>query len=224
MACDLLDNIITVMNWKVTMKKIISSLTLVAALCSQQASADNEKRIAETLTMTNQQSLSINFPVGSLEIEAGDSDQLEIEIELKPKKSGWFSSNVDLSAITLDKKISDHKISLEVDKDDLQQDWTIRLPRTAALDVQLGVGSIEINNFANSADIEVGVGSIRIDTTLDDFKRIQLSSGVGDTRVSGLIKEVKEQRQLVSSETEYRGAGEHNLNIEVGVGDIRIRR
>ncbi|EAR28668.1 Secreted protein containing internal repeats [Pseudoalteromonas tunicata D2] len=224
MTRDLLDNIITVIKWIITMKKLISSLTLIAALCSQQAIADSEKRIAETLTMTKQQSLSINFPVGSLEIEAGDSDQLEIEIDLKPKNSGWFSSSADLSSITLDKKITDNKISLEVDKDDLQQEWTIRLPRTAALDVHLGVGSIEINNFANSADIEVGVGSVRIDTTLDDFKNIQLSSGVGDTRVSGLVNEIKEQRKLVSSETEYRGAGQYNLNIEVGVGDIRIRR
>lgn len=205
------------------MKLATHIIAIASILFASAALADSEKRISENLTMTAQQSLHINFPVGSLEIEVTDSNQLEVEIEIKPKKNGWFSSSQDLSNITLSKKVTDNRVKLEIDEDDLQQEWTLRVPRSAAIDINLGVGSIEVNKLANSADIEVGVGSIRVDTVLNDFKRIDLDSGVGDTRVTGLVNEIKENRKMVSSEIQYRGQGEFTLNLEVGVGDIRVR-
>ncbi|MBE0364353.1 hypothetical protein PULV_a2673 [Pseudoalteromonas ulvae UL12] len=205
------------------MKLATHIIAIASILFASAALADSEKRISENLTMTEQQSLHINFPVGSLEIEVTDSNQLEVEIEIKPKKNGWFSSSQDLSNITLSKKVTDNRVKLEIDEDDLQQEWTLRVPRSAAIDINLGVGSIEVNKLANSADIEVGVGSIRVDTVLNDFKRIDLDSGVGDTRVTGLVNEIKENRKMVSSEIQYRGQGEFTLNLEVGVGDIRVR-
>ena len=205
------------------MKLATHIIAIASILFASAALADSEKRISEHLTMTEQQSLHINFPVGSLEIEVTDSNQLEVEIEIKPKKNGWFSSSQDLSNITLSKKVTDNRVKLEIDEDDLQQEWTLRVPRSAAIDINLGVGSIEVNKLANSADIEVGVGSIRVDTVLNDFKRIDLDSGVGDTRVTGLVNEIKENRKMVSSEIQYRGQGEFTLNLEVGVGDIRVR-
>ena len=89
--------------------------------------------------------------------------------------------------------------------------------------LELGVGDIEVDNFANSAAIDVGVGAVRISSALDDYQSITLDSGVGDTKISGMKNDPKHTRKMVSSTTKYRGDGQYSINVEVGVGDIKVR-
>ncbi|AIY64015.1 DUF4097 family beta strand repeat-containing protein [Pseudoalteromonas piratica] len=206
------------------MKKLALAMTLIAASISTNLYAADEKRITETLTMNQGQNLEIDFPVGSIEIITVDGNELSIEIEIEGKDEGWFSKNRDVSNIELNKRVRDNRISLEIDEDNLNQEWVIKVPKSAAIDIEVGVGSIEIQKLENSVDADVGVGSIRIDTVLDDFKRIDLSTGVGDTSIKGFSGDLESSRNIVSSETSYSGNGEYSIEAEVGVGDIKVRK
>lgn len=206
------------------MKKLALAMTLIAASISTNLYAADEKRITETLTMNQGQNLEIDFPVGSIEIITVDGNELSIEIEIEGKDEGWFSKNRDVSNIELNKRVRDNRISLEIDEDNLNQEWVIKVPKSAAIDIEVGVGSIEIQKLENSFDADVGVGSIRIDTVLDDFKRIDLSTGVGDTSIKGFSGDLESSRNIVSSETRYSGNGEYSIEAEVGVGDIKVRK
>jgi len=206
------------------MKKLALAMTLIAASISTNLYAADEKRITETLTMNQGQNLEIDFPVGSIEIITVDGNELSIEIEIEGKDEGWFSKNRDVSNIELNKRVRDNRISLEIDEDNLNQEWVIKVPKSAAIDIEVGVGSIEIQKLENSVDADVGVGSIRIDTVLDDFKRIDLSTGVGDTSIKGFSGDLESSRNIVSSETRYSGNGEYSIEAEVGVGDIKVRK
>lgn len=206
------------------MKKLALAMTLIAASISTNLYAADEKRITETLTMNQGQNLEIDFPVGSIEIITVDGYELSIEIEIEGKDEGWFSKNRDVSNIELNKRVRDNRISLEIDEDNLNQEWVIKVPKSAAIDIEVGVGSIEIQKLENSVDADVGVGSIRIDTVLDDFKRIDLSTGVGDTSIKGFRGDLESSRNIVSSEARYSGNGEYSIEAEVGVGDIKVRK
>jgi hypothetical protein len=206
------------------MKKLALAMTLIAASISTNLYAADEKRITETLTMNQGQNLEIDFPVGSIEIITVDGNELSIEIEIEGKDEGWFSKNRDVSNIELNKRVRDNRISLEIDEDNLNQEWVIKVPKSAAIDIEVGVGSIEIQKLENSVDADVGVGSIRIDTVLDDYKRIDLSTGVGDTSIKGFSGDLESSRNIVSSETRYSGNGEYSIEAEVGVGDIKVRK
>jgi hypothetical protein len=208
------------------MKKLLLATSLISTMISVNALADNEKRIIESLTLTANQSVDIKFPVGSIEIEIVDSNQLEIEIEVKPKNTGWtnwFSSNPKLSDLKLDKKISNHTVSLALDHENLDQVWHVKVPRSAALDIDLGVGDVDIDNLVNSAEVDVGVGSVSIDTDSNSYQQIMLEAGVGDTRISGFSDSANNQRQMVSSSSEYTSNGDYRINVEVGVGDVKVR-
>lgn len=208
------------------MKKLLIASGIIASILATSAFADSQKRIVENLTLSADQSLDIKFPVGSVDIEIVDGDQLEIEIELKPQNSNWnnwFSSDKDLSSIKLDKNISSSHVTLEIDEDDLNQEWHIKVPRSAEIDIDLGVGSVDIDNLSNSAEVDVGVGSVAIDTDTNDFKRIDLESGVGDTRISGFSGDSSQKRQMVSSSSAYTGSGLYRIEVEVGVGDVKVR-
>ena len=86
----------------------------------------------------------------------------------------------------------------------------------AALDIEVGVGSIAIENLENSLEAEVGVGSVRVDAAVDDFKQIELSTGVGDTSLKGFSGEFENTRNIVSSEIRYSGDGKYSIEAEVG--------
>ncbi|WP_042146680.1 MULTISPECIES: hypothetical protein [unclassified Pseudoalteromonas] len=207
------------------MKKLLIASGIIASILATSAFADSQKRIVENLTLSTDQSLDIKFPVGSVDIEIVDGDQLEIEIELKPQDSkwnSWFSSDKDLGSIKLDKNISNSHVTLEIDEDDLNQEWHIKVPRSAEIDIDLGVGSVEIDNLSNSVEVDVGVGSVVIDTDTNDFKRIDLESGVGDTRISGFSGDSSQKRQMVSSSSAYTGSGLYRIEVEVGVGDVKV--
>ncbi|MCQ8879246.1 hypothetical protein NQT69_14640 [Pseudoalteromonas shioyasakiensis] len=204
------------------MKKILL-FTAFAAFLSAAATAKSEHEIKHSFTIDSQQSLDISFPVGSLEINTHEGNEIKVSIELEEKSNGWFDNSDNLDELTLDSEQTANKLTLTLDNDDVQQTWLVSMPRSLAVNVDLGVGDIEINDFANSADIEVDVGAVRIDSQSDDYKYINLDSGVGDTRISGLKNTAKSSRKMVSSQSEYSGNGTHTVKVEVGVGDIKLK-
>lgn len=207
------------------MKKLtLTGIAIALSVLSSQALADTEKRISEKFMLDAKQSLSIDVPVGRIEINIVDSNEVSLEIEVKGKDQGWFKSDKDVSHVALGKHVSSGKVKLEIDEDDTNQEWVLNVPKFAALDIELGVGEVEINNLANSADVEVGVGEVTIQTQLDDFKKIELESGVGETQIKGFSGEIDYRRKVVSSEVTCVGKGEYSINAEVGVGEVKVKK
>jgi hypothetical protein len=204
------------------MKKLLL-LTALTAFLSTQALAKSEHQINHSFAVDTQTTLDISFPVGSLEINTYNGNEVQVTVELEAKSNGWFNNSDDLESLTIDTQQTGSELALSLDNDDVQQTWTVTVPRSLAVNLDLGVGDIEINDFTNSADIEVGVGAVRIDSQSDDYKYISLDSGVGDTRISGFVNDAKTTRKMVSSESEYSGNGTHTLKVEVGVGDIKVK-
>ncbi len=198
------------------------SLLAIGALLSTSVLAGDIKEIKQDFTLSANGSLNLDVPVGSIEMTVTDSDKVEVFIEIEPKSDGWFSGKTDLERVELEHEQNGNHLKLGIDNDDIKQTWHIKVPKSASLEVDLGVGNLEIDGLANDADIEVGVGSVRIDSALDDFDKIILDAGVGDTKLRGMKKEADEKRKMVSSETHYRGNGNYKINVEVGVGDIKV--
>ena len=205
------------------MKKLLLA-AFTSAVISAPAWAEDTRTIEQSFNLENSLELEIDFPVGSLEMTSYDGDQIHVTIRLEPKDNdGWFTDKVDLSAVKLKSSRQRQELSLSIDDDNLEQTWEVKVPKSMRLDVEVGVGKIEIQAFENNADVEVGVGKVRIDTAIDDFKQVNLESGVGKTSLSGLVGKAQSHKQMVSSQTEYFGSGQYTLEVEVGVGNIKVR-
>ena len=202
---------------------ILSTFSLAALLLTSSVTAHAEQKIEQTFDVTANQALAINVPVGSLEFSTHQGHHVTVSIELKAKNDSWFSDDVALEDITLKHQQNNDTLSLSIENDEVQQNWQVSLPTSMAIDIELGVGDIELTDFANTANIDVGVGAVRISSALDDYQTITLDSGVGDTKVSGMKNDAKHSRKMVSSTSKYRGDGQYSINVEVGVGDIKVR-
>jgi len=205
------------------MKKLLCVAAIGLALTTTYAMAKDSRELNHNFAVSGASQLDIDFPVGSLEVESYDGSEVVVTVRIEPKNdNSWFSSNVDLSDIELSHSQSASSLSLKLDNDDIQQNWHVKMPKSMAIDVELGVGDIEINDASNSVEIELGVGAVRIDSALDDYKRIELDTGVGDTKIRGLKNDGKTSRKVVSSHSSYRGNGQYDIEVEVGVGDIKV--
>ena len=208
------------------MKTALTQLITVAtfaALTSTSAMAKDSKTITKTLDIDSGQKISFNVPVGSLKIKTCQCDELSLKVVVEPKDSDWnffSSSNVDDAQLSVQQQSGGMKLA--INDEDTKQKWTVTVPHQSALDIELGVGEVDIRNFGNSLDADVGVGSIDVDVNEQNYQVIDLETGVGNTDVDGFDRNPKTKRAMVSSSTRYRSEGDHHIYVDVGVGDAGV--
>lgn len=206
------------------MNKVAIIATSIALTLSASAYAEDEVTINQSFKIENQQELSIDFSVGAIEVRTYKGDTVEVDIELKQEKSGFsFFGGTSLDDIDLDVKDGEQRLSLRINEDDINQTWVVKVPEGLDLDIDLGVGDVQLMNISDSVRVDVGVGAAQVELSKDDYRRIELESGVGDTSILGFGNSVIQERQIVTSSSLYRGQGEHSIRIDVGVGDAKVR-
>ncbi|WMN59008.1 hypothetical protein NI389_12370 [Pseudoalteromonas xiamenensis] len=206
------------------MKHTLLALTS-ALVISQSVFADEQRSISKTFSQGSSHELAIEFPVGQLDIQTTEGENIEINVVLKPKTDdSWFSKNVELDTIEIESKQRGSELYLTIDNDEIQQEWSVKVPKSMALDIELGVGNVEVESLANSADIEVGVGKVRINSHEDDFRSIALESGVGKSHIKGFENNIEYTKNMVSSDMKYRGQGKYTIKVEIGVGDAKFEK
>lgn len=195
----------------------------IASLFSFNALAGDSVRLEENFKIDANSTIHFDIPVGSLDLRTHNSDEVIINVRVKAQEDGWFSSDADLDDAYLEKDISGSKVRLEIDLDDTVQEWEVTIPASANIDIDLGVGEIDLEDVEKDIFVDVGVGEVDIELASDDYDRIELESGVGATDLSGFRGEDSE-RNLVSESTYWRGNGRYQINVEVGVGEVDVRR
>lgn len=196
------------------------ALTIFAVLFTAASLGKDKVTLEESITVEANASIHFEVPVGSLDITTYNGDEIIIKVEVEEADNDWFSSP-DLSEAKIEIDNSGDKVHLEIDMEDVVQKWEVKIPHDANLDIDLGVGGIEIEDFERDAIIDVGVGEIDITLSSDNYREIELGAGVGDVDLDG-FKNIDRDRAMVSENIEWRGKGDHDLNIEVGVGDIEV--
>lgn len=201
--------------------KLKVAVTIFAILFTAASLGKSRITLEETINIESDSAVYINIPVGSLEVETYDGDEIVLEVELKESDEGWFKS-VDFDDAEIDIRQSGDKIHLEVDMEDVVQNWQVKLPESASLDIDLGVGQVNIEDFHQDANIDVGVGEVDVQLADDNYREIDLDSGVGGADLRG-FKNVDRERAMISETVNWQGKGDFDLTIDVGVGDIEVR-
>ncbi|KZN48203.1 hypothetical protein [Pseudoalteromonas luteoviolacea] len=186
-----------------------------------QAHAAQSHTISQQFPATSSQALEIAFPIGKLNIETYPGDSIQVNIELVEKAESWLGKT-DLSAIKLEQRQYGNEIYLTIDEDTVEQIWHVKVPVSLVLDAEIGVGNVSIDTLENSAEIEVGVGNVKIQSALKDYQRVDLESGVGKTKLKNFSGQSHHEKSMVGSTTQYQGKGKFQLEVDVGVGNIKV--
>jgi len=203
----------------------ISSLIVLPAilLLSVSAFADSFKQINRVVDASTLESVKLEISVGELDIEVYDGDEIQLEIDIEAQRSWWSFRRGNVEDIELEIVGSGSHVYLGIDERNIEQHWRVMMPAKLALEIEVGVGEIHIEEFTNSLDMEVGVGSVRVDVADTDYELIHVAVGVGDAEIRGFANRADNERNFISADAYYHGEGELKIEIEVGVGDVEVR-
>ncbi|MEX2469636.1 MAG: hypothetical protein WD396_07770 [Pseudohongiellaceae bacterium] len=206
------------------MKTIIPLIAILGLLLGSPAMAASSKRMTHSIEAASFTEVNLEMAVGEMDIEVYDGDTIELDIEIIAERR-WFSlrrGNVD--DVQLTRRERGETLYLGIDEDNLDQTWHVRLPAHLAVDLDVGVGDIQIDDFSNSLVLELGVGAVEVNVVSTDYAEITATAGVGDAVIRGFGGGTDNERSLlVGADAFYAGDGQHRIEIEVGVGDARVR-
>lgn len=207
------------------MRKLTLISTLVLALSATTAVAEDIKVLEKTIDVQNFTRLVLDVPVGEIKVKVTKNHDISLVVELEPDE-GWFSSRKDLSdaQISVQENGSALKLKIDLEDDnDVNQNWTVMMPADIAVSLNLGVGSVEIDDLTSDINVDLGVGEVDIDVDTSLFDSIKLDAGVGDTSIKGGKGRYERDQVLVTSSSQLHGEGKKQLDANVGVGDIEVR-
>jgi len=206
------------------MNKPLSLIAVLSLLLSGPALAASSKRMTHSIEAASFTQVQLEMSVGEMDIEVYDGDTIELDIELIAERR-WFSlRRNDVDDIKLDRRERGDSLYLGIDNDDLEQTWHVRLPAHLAVELEVGIGDIRIDDFSNSLTVDLGVGALEVNLASTDYAEIAATAGVGDAVIRGFGPGTDNERSLlVGADAWYAGEGRYMIEIEVGVGDARIR-
>jgi len=229
------------------MKRTLIIILIAGLGMATTLAASDARTLSAEIESASLKAVELEAGVGDIDITVGSSPMIIASVELRPRRGGLFSS---LKAAEKQVQEATFKPSaiggtlrlaitgIEGDRR-FDEEWTLTLPRHLALNIELGVGDIEISNITAGLDLEVGVGDVTVevnggpievevgvgDVTVRGpaaaYRSAEAASGVGDVQIIADGHKIIGEGFIAHS-AEWQGAGDAAIEAEAGVGDIRI--
>lgn len=212
------------------MKHSYSILVLTVLLGACVAEASDSRGIEEVLELEAGQVVRIELPVAELRIEATERENVGIELTVRCR---WHLSDCEeaLEDLEISSRSSSRRLTLELTgfrrwhSSLLDVEGTIQIPRSSPLEVKMGVADLEIRDVEQDLRVDIGVGELDLRLPEAKIAEVFVDVGIGKVRFLGGSEHQDDRRSfLIGSEVHWsEGAGEAELDIEVGVGEVRVR-
>ncbi|MCP4895743.1 MAG: hypothetical protein GY906_02115, partial [bacterium] len=155
------------------MRKQILAIAVTGMLASALPCSAETRTLFESVESDGLTTVNIEAGVGDVEIVVGSEKTIQAEVILKPRWGGFFSSRKgaerQVEAATLRVRVVRGTLHLEIDSDSknrkFEEQWTVMMPKTLALDLEHGVGNATIRGLTGGISVEAGVGDVVVETT-----------------------------------------------------------
>lgn len=195
------------------------SICVLLAFSISMACADTEVTRQHTFDGTDIGSLRLDISVGTVRVEPSDTGNVEVSLTVSAEDGRWFRRTPNVDNLDLRSSHQGDRLRLSFNEKNVKTEWLIKVPDLNQLDVELGVGTIDVAMATFGMFIDVGVGTIDLQADASEIDTVDLSVGVGDTQVFG-GDNIQSHRAMVSSETSALGKGSHAIKARAGVGDV----
>jgi len=225
-------------------RHLITSCILAMVMVPLAAGA---RTLTDSYPATELERLVLDAGVGEVDIRAGAGETVAVEVSLKARRGGLFSSKRraerQVEEAVLRGEVIGRELHLKVvsdaDERRFEERWTVQVPARLALELEMGVGDVQVRDLNGGVDVEAGVGDVEVAVSEGDivievgvgnatvtaaagsYGRVSSSSGVGDGRLSVRGERIPSDG-FVGHSTSWSGHGPHRIEVEVGVGDARV--
>lgn len=185
------------------------------------------------LPLQGARSLKIDVPVGEVHVDATDGDQVETRLVVQCNQRSQRCRD-RAAGVHLVSKRSDDGLALEISEYGRDghhgfhhPDLELRLsvPSSLALEIDMGVGELEVEGMEGDVSVDLGVGETRIVMPESAVRSVSIDVGVGEAHLSPPQPETHRQGFLfLGNEVDWKeGAGRARISVDVGVGEASVR-
>lgn len=205
------------------------SFALLLAVASV-AHGTERRELSQEIEVKAGQTVRLEIPVAEIRIEAVDGPRMRADLTLECR---W--SRVDcrqaLNQVEFEVRSKERRLRLELEglpqwhKSNLAIEGTLEVPRSAPLEVDIGVGELEISGAEGDLWIDMGVGKVEAWLPQGAVGSVSLDVGVGEAELFGADARIEGRRSLLVGSEVYwdDGPGESRIRIDLGVGEINLR-
>jgi hypothetical protein len=193
------------------------------------AQASGRREIRHEFAHTAGQPIELEFPIGELRIVGYEGTKVEVDIRAECR---WSSSRCEarLERLAVDDRSSDRRMRLEVDDggffrgSGLELRAEIRVPSSAPLAVEMGIGELNIRDMANDLHVDLGIGEVKVSVPETSAAGVTVDAGIGESDLHGPSRSVRHARpMLVGSHLSWNaGEGRAQIDVSVGIGEAKV--
>jgi hypothetical protein len=172
-------------------------------------------QVQRTFTLGSAPSLTVNNFAGSVTVQAGASDTVQVTAT---KKAVGLSN---LDRVTVEFNEQENGLEVRTRKPaglgNASVEIQITAPAGSQVNIQTGAGSVNVQGLTGSVTVHTGAGSVDI---RDVSATIDAQTGAGSIDVRGATGQV--QLQTGAGSINYQGDPQGNCRFETGTGSIDL--
>jgi hypothetical protein len=205
------------------------ALAVAAALAlAVPARGDMVQSATKVYPVTPQHRVRVDFPVGSLHIEANDDSQVRLNLVVRCSTRDADDCAEVANKLKLTVTNEDNVLTLKLDKlptfaHNVNIEGVLQVPRALPVHVEMGVGDVRVYDMEGEVDIELGVGDAQARLPDNSVHAVDIEVGVGDATLKRQGRTMA-SRGFIGREVHWDdGAGRSRVRFHVGVGDGEVR-
>ncbi len=188
------------------------------------------KEISTSFGVQAGQAVRLDLSVGEIRIQGADIDRVEAELQVECRWGSDEDCERLLEKVELESRSTERRRIVEVVSDSswrktkLEIEGDFRVPRGAALEVDMGVGELEVEGVERDLIVDLGVGEVMIRMPASKVGSVGLDAGVGEAELIGSGGRIEGRRSLLVGSEIYwdEGEGQARVRVDVGVGEITV--
>jgi hypothetical protein len=203
---------------------------IISILClSPPAQSAEIRSFDRTFDAQGIQRLVLDIPVTELEIKGSSTDRIEAEIKVECE---WRKRSCEDLADEIDLVSRKWDDELTIEVEGIENKWRslgisldIRIwaPASLSLELDVGVGEIEISGFENDVYVDVGVGEVEVNMDESRVHSVSLDAGIGEVQMSHNGGRLEAGGIFDNVLRWDEGSGPARLRLKAGVGEIDVR-
>ena len=205
------------------------AILLSAAVNPSSARAHDPSRTIQTeVPAARLSAVDLNFAAGALNIDGTDGSTVRLRVRARCDDESDHRCAEVLERLRVHSRVDGDCLRLEVRGlsdgrlRDLDLEATLEIPRTIALDLDMGAGELEIDGLESGIDVDLGAGEAAIRIPERAVRSVEMTVGLGE---ASLVRGGRRQEfvRILSSPVRWEdGTGRSRVDISLGVGEAEV--
>lgn len=191
--------------------------------------ADVIEVLDSSIPVATGRSVRVRFPVGELEIVAADVNAVQTELEVRCERlsealCAKYSERLRLEGVERDGVVEVRLAGLPKWKlRKLQLDATVTVPSWAPLEVQVGIGDVDIYAGDRDLGVRMGIGDLTVHVPRERVHSVQAATRIGDASLRGALQREGRRRMLIGARINWsEGEGAIDIALGLRIGDASV--